>query len=141
MVDGFAKSPRYVLKQGAIPTCPPLVQAVSDAQTSAIFGFSSKPAYDVFMSASTLALTPYPLIKRFLQSQIDLDLVALNLVVLDAVSSTERYLYAASFQTILESLQLGSDRVTISHRLTLDDATASYKIESFSLLSPVKPLS
>ncbi len=66
MENSYAKTPRYVLRDGSHPTGPSIVQTSPDAQATVIFGFSEKPEYDVFLKASTVALTPYPLVKRFL---------------------------------------------------------------------------
>ena len=43
MVDGFTRTPRYVLKDGAYPTCPSILQASSGDHATVIFGFSDKP--------------------------------------------------------------------------------------------------
>ncbi len=131
MVDGFAKTPRYVLRDGSHPTGPSILQASSGDQTTVIFGFSDKPEYDVFLKASPLALTPYPLVKGFLENQIALEIDSLKLIVLDATSSQQRILHAATFQSVLESFQLDSDRLVVSHQLVLDDTSAAYRIQTF----------
>ncbi|TWU46961.1 hypothetical protein Poly59_59350 [Rubripirellula reticaptiva] len=132
MVDGFAKTPRYVLREGSNPTCPCVSQASSDVPATVIFGFSDKPEYDEFLSSSELSLTPYPLVKGFLKNQIEQDIDSLKLVVLDAVSSTEPILFAATLQSVLESFQSSSENVAISHRLILDESTHEYRIEAAS---------
>ncbi len=139
MADGFAKTPHYVLKEGAIPICPSVVQTSSGIPTVVIYGFSDKPEYDVFLSTRTLALTPYPLVKRFLMDKIEIDGSFVKLIVLDAASSTERCLYAATFQTVLESFQLGSESVAVSHRLVLEASSSCYRVEAFSPLVAVQP--
>lgn len=132
MVDGFAKTPRYVLKDGSFPTCPPVFQASAEVHAAVIFGFSDKPEYDVFLSASSLALTPYPLVNVFLQNQVAMDVGDLKLVVLDAVFSQQPYLYAATFQAVLESFQMESETVKVSHRLILPESSSEYRIEEFA---------
>lgn len=131
MVDGFAKTPRYVLRDDSHPTGPSILQASSGDRTTVIFGFSDKPEYDVFLKASPLALTPYPLVKGFLENQIALEIDSLKLIVLDATSSQQRILQAATFQSALESFQLDSDRLVVSHQLVLDDTSAAYRIQTF----------
>ena len=138
MVDCFIKTPRYVLKEGSHPTCPSIQPASADDHSIVIYGFSDKPEYDAFLSASSLALTPYPLVKGFLTNQIELDSNSLKLIVVDAVSPVERSLYAATFQSILDSFQSGSDRVPVSHQLELDGESSLYQIEASSALAPAK---
>lgn len=135
MVAGFAKTPRYVLRDGSHPTSPSLLQASSDAQTMAIFGFSDKPEYDVFWNASSLALKPYPLVKGHLQNQIALD-GSLKLIVLDAASSQEPILQAATFQAVLESFQLDSESVPVSHHLIRDESSSEFRVEVVADATP-----
>ncbi|MDA8745790.1 hypothetical protein N9N28_14250 [Rubripirellula amarantea] len=141
MVDGYAKTPRYVLKEGSYPSCPSVLQTSSDNHAVVIYGFSDKPEYDAFLSGSSLALTPYPLVKGFLKNQINLDSGSLKLVVLDAGYSAEQCLYAATFQSVLKSFQSDLECVTVSHRLVLEASAPLYRIEVFSFFSPAEPLS
>lgn len=141
MVDGFAKTPHYVLREGAYPTCPSVVQASSDDHAIVIFGFSDKPEYDVYLSASSLMLTPYPLVKGYLKNEIELNLDSMKLVVLDAVSSEQPYLYAATFQAVLESFRLDSNVVAVSHRLIKEESATAYRIETFSIFADQRPMS
>ncbi|QDT04909.1 hypothetical protein K227x_33060 [Rubripirellula lacrimiformis] len=140
MVDGFAKAPRYVLKDGSRPTCPSVLQASSDSVATVVFGFSDKPEYDAFQAASSIALTPYPLVKGYLQNQIELDTAALNLVVVDATAAGQPILNAATFESVLESFQLNSDTVAISHRLVFDESASGYRIEESSLVPGTGPV-
>ena len=140
MVDGFAKTSRYVLNEGSYPSCPSVLQA-PDGHATVIYGFSGKQAYNVFLSASSFALMPYPLVKGFLKNQIELDSGTLKLVVLDAVSAAEPCLYAATFQSVLESQELGSGCVSISHRLVLDEPSSLYRIEASSFSASMKAMS
>ncbi len=59
MVSGFAKTPRFVLKDGSHPTCPTVSQSRRSAGAIVTLGFSGKLEYDLFLSASFLAFTPY----------------------------------------------------------------------------------
>lgn len=137
----FAKTPRFVLKEGAYPTSPSVVQTSAGDSPDVIYGFSDKTLYDHFMLSTSLALTPYPLVNRFLNDQIELEPLSLKLVVLDAASSAERQLHAATFQAVLESSQLGSATVAVTHRLILEEGSTSYRIESSSFSLPAKPSS
>ncbi len=134
MVDGFTKTPRYVLKDGSHPTCPSILQTPSDSQISVIFGFSDKPEYDLFLSTSSLALTPYPLVKTFLVNQSEHGVGSLKLIVLDAASAQQRILHAATFQSVLESFQLfGSDFVAISHQLVREGSSSTYHVHAYDV--------
>lgn len=141
MMDGFAKTPRYVLRDGAHPTCPFVVQASSDDHAIVIFGFSDKPEYDVYLSVSSLMLTPYPLVKGYLKNQIELNSGSMRLVVIDAVSPDQPCLYAATFEAVLESFRLGSDVVAVSHRLVKKESSTAYRIETFSFFANQGPVS
>lgn len=141
MADGIAKTPRYVLKDGAFPTCPSVVQASSDDHATVIFGFSDKPEYDVFLSSSSLMLTPYPLVKGFLKNEIELNTDSMKLVVLDAVSTGQPCLYAATFEAVLESFRLDSDSIAVSHRLVMEELSTVYRIETFSFFANQGPVS
>ena len=141
MVDGFAKTPRYVLKDGSHPTSPLVSQASTDAHATVIFGFSDKPEYDAFLSTSKLELTPYPLVKRFLKFQCDLEDNSLKLVVLDAVSAEQACFYAATFESALESLEHNSASVRVSHRLIREETSSDYRIEALALESLPKSVS
>ncbi|WP_068134965.1 hypothetical protein [Roseimaritima ulvae] len=128
-MDGFAKTPRYVLRDGSHPTSPLISQSSSDAQATVIFGFADKPEYDIFLRSSGLALTPYPLVKGYLQNPIALDNGASKLVVLDAASSQQRLLLAATFESVLEAFHLNSEAVAVSHRLVLEKSSSAYRIQ------------
>lgn len=129
MVHDSCKTPRYVLKDGSNPTRPPVLKSSAKIQPTAIFGFSDKPEYDAFLNASPLALTPYPIVKGFLENQIALSVDAVRLIVLDASSPNQRVFKAATFQSVLESFRLGLDRVAISHQLILDESSQEYLIQ------------
>jgi hypothetical protein len=128
MVDGFSKTPRYVLKDGSHPTGPSVLHASSDAPPLVVFGFSDKPEYDVFSKASPLALTPYPLVKGFLENQIAEDSGSLRLVVLDATFPKQVVFNAATMQSVLNAFRVDSDRVAISHQLVLDDSSQGHRV-------------
>ncbi len=129
MSNDMAKTPRYVLKDGTFPTCPLLWQTSESKASTVIFGFSDKPHYDAFLAVSTLALTPYPLIRRFLENKI-VDVDSLQLVVLDADSAQQQVLEATTFQSVLSSMGATCGTVPVTHRLLLDSRTAQYRIET-----------
>ena len=98
-----------------------------------IFGFSDKPEYDAFLASTTLALTPYPLVKGYLQNQIAMDVASLHLIVLDARSFQQQILHAATFQSVLESFQNDKDSVAVSHQLELQGSPLAYRVQAFSI--------
>lgn len=130
MVNGLAKTPRYVLKEGSLPARPPLSPASLGIRSTVIFGFSDKPEYDAFIANSELALTPYPLVKRFLEGHLALDIDGLKLIVIDALSSHQQTLRAATFQSVLSSLRQNAKTVPVTHRLLLDESASAYAIEA-----------
>ena len=128
MVIASAKTPHYVLRHGASPLCLQHSQMSPAIATTVIYGFCDKPDYDIFIASSKLPLTPFPLVKGYLERAIGADL--LHLIVLDAVSAEQEILSAASFEAVLASLNQNEDVVLISHRLVKDDASSSYRVES-----------
>ncbi len=132
----FAKVPRFVLKDGAHPTCPKVPGAPPDQPVNVIFGFSDKPEYDVFLKATSLALTPYPLVKRYLQNQIDLEMSTTKLVAVGAASPHQCVVPAATMEAVLESFQLGMDQVAITHQLIFDEVSKQYRVQVFADATP-----
>lgn len=130
MVDGFAKTPRYVLKDGAVPISPDIAHASSDVSYTVVFGFSDKPEYDRFLKVNSSALTPYPLVKGFLQHPVAPDRDLLQLVVIDAASAQQPVLHAATFKAVAQALQHGLDSVEVSHRLVVDETSSQYWVQS-----------
>lgn len=128
MVPRFAKTPHYVLKDGSRPTCPIVLRSTDEAAAIVIFGFSDKPEYDAFQSASVDALTPYPLVKGYFVRQLASNDDSLKLVVLDAVDPMNRSHQAATFQHVLDSLQSNSETVPVSHLLVQN--AQGYRIET-----------
>lgn len=130
MVDGFSKTPRYVLKDGSHPTSPIVVGATAEDVPTVIYGFSGKASYDIFWKSQTAALTPFPLVRLFLEHQIELCGNSLGLVVLDATSPQQARLQAATFQAVAEAFRENSESVPVSHQLILDAALAGYRVEA-----------
>tara|TARA_R110002072_G_scaffold119718_1_gene252605 strand:+ start:3168 stop:3590 length:423 start_codon:yes stop_codon:yes gene_type:complete len=138
-VDGTSNTPRYVLNDAAFPACPSLTETSPQDHPIVIYGFSNKSQYDVFLKASSLALTPYPLVKRFLEKHVDQNAEEMKLVVVDADSPTQPSVYAATFQNVLEAIRLVSETVNLTHRLILDPTDSTYRVESFSLTASSEP--
>ncbi len=130
MASGSINTPRFVLKDGLLFVGPHL-QDSQGAYLTAIYGFSDKPEYDRFKSQCDSRLTPYPLVKRYLETQLESNDESLKLVVLDAASSDSQILYAATFQAVLLTLQNNESFVKISHQLINDANNSLYRIEAF----------
>jgi hypothetical protein len=125
-----SKTPHYVLREGNHPTALIAVNSASLTTVNVIFGFSDKPQYDAFLSLSSVPLTPYPLVKRFLVDQLAIDGEALRLVALDAPTPTQELISAATFQSVLSSLQCNADFVPVTHQLCRDNATSGYTLKT-----------
>ncbi|QDV71801.1 hypothetical protein Poly24_55410 [Rosistilla carotiformis] len=128
MMDCAAAMPRYVLRKGLHPLGPVVKQMPGEPAVSAIFAFSSKPQYDAFLRAGTIPLTPYPLVKGFLQNQDDLEV--LHLMVLDANSPNQSVIYAATFQAALEALEQKHVTVLPTYHLIRDEKSDAYRVQS-----------
>ncbi len=128
MIDCVAATPRYVLRQGLLPLGPLVLPTVAQADVTVVFAFSSKPHFDAFLRQSEKKLTPYPLVKGFLQNQSDLDGKVLRLVVIDANSPHQTILHAATVQAVLNAFELNQTSVLTSHELIIDEKLGSYRI-------------
>lgn len=138
-MDGNSNTPRYVLNDAAYPACPSLTETSLQDHSVVIYGFSDKAKYDIYLKASSLALTPYPLVKRFLEKHVDQNTDETKLVVVDADSPTQPSVDAATFQNVLEAIRLGSETVNLTHKLILDPKTSNYRVEAFSLSATTEP--
>ena len=130
MVIGSAKIPRYVLRDGLGYASPRVLQTSFKIGSTVLYGFSDKPKYDAFISSSELSLTPYPLVRGYLDKSLDSNL--LQLVVLDAGTSQQTLLQAATFEAVLDSLGNKVDTVPVTHRLMVDKASTAYRVEEIS---------
>ena len=73
---------------------PKVVPLRSGMECSTIYGFSSRGPYGKFGRNSEPGLTPYPLVKVYLRSQVGAPGVSLQLVVLDAAGRRVPHLEA-----------------------------------------------
>jgi hypothetical protein len=128
MVVGSTKLPRYLLRDGRIFSGLSISNDSATVSVSALYGFSDKPQYDLYLTQCTRTLTPYPLVKGYLKNQIEASPDSLQLVVLDAATPNQDVLDAATMQAIVDALNLNLPTVAISHHLTLDASTATYRV-------------
>ncbi len=132
MVIAFLKTPHYVLREGNHPTSVNVHITPSHSPSTAIFGFSDKLQYDAFLSSSSLALTPYPLVRRFLIDHLANNGHTLSLVAIDAATPLQPNLFATTYQSLLTALQNNEASVPITHQLSLDERTAEYTIKAIA---------
>lgn len=123
-----ADTPQYVLMSDKRRIGPTVIQLESDAACSAIYGFSNKGPYDKFVASSTLALTPYPLVRGYLRGESDSRGEELKLVVVDATGPDQPRLLAATIETVLESQESKTTQVVVTHQLAFDAAANGYRV-------------
>ncbi|WP_372895095.1 hypothetical protein [Stieleria sp.] len=127
-----ANTPCYVLLDGKQRLAPKLIAPDSGPQCVAIYGFSDKQPYDLFIANSKLALTPYPLVKGYLKNQITESSDVIHLVVIDATGPQQSPLNAATVDCVLQAQQQNANQVSVSFRLTLDGDAKAYRVEKAS---------
>ena len=123
----FSLTPRYLLRQGLVPISPSMVQTADGPQVEAFFGFSGQSTYAAFIVESPTGMTPYPLVKRFLQTRIDLAADTLRLMVMDATGPKQARIFAATMRAVSEAFDSKMDSVEATHELLRDDASGQYK--------------
>jgi hypothetical protein len=128
----LVETPNDVLLDGKQRIGPELLALHSGKMCIAIYGFSGKQSYDAFCEKSERALTPYPLVKGYLQNQLEDAGDTLLLVVVDAVGPDESHLTAATMQSVLEAREKQSSQVAVSFRLTRDEQSQAYRVENNS---------
>lgn len=132
MIAVVAGTPNYVLMQGNSRIGPSVVPLLSGIECLPIYGFSDKGPYDKFCANSPLALTPYPLVKGYLQRQTEIRGGGLTLVVVDAAGPGEPLLYAATMEAVLEAQENRAAHVTATHRLRFDQEADAYRVDEES---------
>ena len=132
MTAQLVNTPYYVLLDGKQRLGPKLLRPRAGPEGVAIYGFSDKPPYDLFCANSELALTPYPLVKGYLKTQITDSGDAVHLVVVDAAGPNEAQLNAATMKSVLEAQEQKANHVTISFRLMLNQDSQAYRVEKAS---------
>ena len=120
-------TPKYVLMDDDGRIGPHLVPSPGGHTCLAVYGFSGKAFYDRFISASSLSLTPYPLVRGDLRNQLELAGNELALVVVDAAGPDEPVLEAALMQAVLLAQESKAMQVTAQHRLVLEPSTKAYR--------------
>ncbi len=130
----FVAMPRFVLFRGKDRIRPAITEMSSGATCVAFYAFSDKKYYDAFSADSPTPLTPYPLVKRFLEEQIAESTDAVHLVVVDADSPTATQLNAVTMTSVLDAQEKQASEVLVSYQLTFDPKNETY-LESSGLES------
>ena len=123
-------TPIYVLIDNTLRIGPKVVALDTGVACAPIYGFSGKGPYDQFCSNSQQALKPYPLVKLYLQSQLDAADDSLKLVVLDATGPHDPYLHAATIEAVLEAQANGAATVVAAYGLIFDDVANAYRMQT-----------
>jgi hypothetical protein len=129
MIAVLADTPCYVLLEANCRIGPDVLPMLSGLECLSIYGFSDKEPYDKFCANSQLALTPYPLVKGYLQTQAEIRDKRLKLVVLDPVGPREALLDAATMEAVLVAQQNRTPQVTVTHQLSFDREANAYRVE------------
>ncbi len=124
-----AGTPYYVLMEANRRIGPTVVQGHAAMDCAPIYGFSDKGPYDQFCRNSSLALTPYPLVKVYLREQAGAPGDGLKLVVIDATGPGEPYLHAATMEAVLEAQENRTTHVNTAYQLVFDQEVNAYRLE------------
>lgn len=125
-------TPYYVLldREGRIG--PRVVRSESESECSAIYGFADKDPYDAFCTNSGWKLRPYPLVKGFLQNQLNAADGRLQLVALDAVGPSQPILHATTMAAVLEAHEAKVTNIYADYRLEFDEQLGGYRVQHVS---------
>ncbi len=123
--------PRYILNLDHAPMRPMLDRPLQSQAVTVIYGFSTKSKYDSFLltCAKKEELTPYPLVKGYMEKLLNTEPNSLHLVAVDAASADQATLDAATMQSIVSALTNRQPDVLISHALSRDASNTVYSLE------------
>ncbi len=124
------KTPLYVLREDGRIIGPDIAQAPAGKDTVAIYGFSGKVAFDVFVASSQRDLRPYPLMKSYLKKRLDEEAEATQIMALDVAGPTESSILAATMDNVLAARTAGLEHLECDFRLTYSVNTRSYTLAS-----------
>jgi len=131
MIAVNADTPCYVLMEGKRRIGPRVVPPPA-GMCLPIYGFSDKVSFDAFRANSNLELTPFPLVKDYLQGQTEMRGTELKLVVVDASGPRAPLLDAATMEAVLDAQTQRKPHVTATHQLTFDRDTDAYRVDEAS---------
>ena len=122
------RTPGYVLlndKKRLAPTVQPLQ---SGRKCIGLYGFSDKTPYDLFRANSKLSLTPFPLVKGYLQTLIESNSDNLHLVIVDACGPNETQVHAATMEAVLHAQKSQLSAVAVEYTLTFEEEFNTYQV-------------
>jgi hypothetical protein len=133
LIAVVAQTPYYVLMDGTRRIGPKVLGFQGGAQRSPVYGFSDKEPYDVFCANSHTALTPYPLVKSYLQDQASGLGEEPTLMIVDADGPKAPILHAATIKAVLEAQENRASYVTVTHQLIFDEQADAYRLDEASV--------
>jgi hypothetical protein len=122
------KLPKYVLLHQGKKFGPQVLETTPRTNGIAIYGFSEKATFDAFCQLSKQALTPYPLVKRYLRDQIEAACEKEAVVVVDATSPEALELDGVSMTDLLAAIEHESPDVAVRFRFTKELQSDKYQI-------------
>jgi hypothetical protein len=137
MNDLLAKTPNYVLLDGTKRFGPDVLALESGRDCIAVYGFSDKSSYDAFCKNTTVALTPYPLMKGYLKNQIESDEDTLLIMAIDAAGPDEPIVNASTFPVVLEAREKKMTLAAVGCQLLKDNPSTAYRVEECHPAIPV----
>lgn len=120
-------TPCYVLLQGDGRPSGPRCSEDAEQACNAVYGFTSRAAYEAFCDGVVEPLRPYPLVCGYLTRVIDH--AGIRLIVVDAPSPTEETLDAALAEERIAGKCDANGRTIAAYRLIRSDETAEYDVE------------
>lgn len=122
------QTPGYVLLNEKTRLAPTVQPLQSGRKCIGLYGFSDKTPYDVFRASSKLSLTPFPLVKGYLQTLIESVADDLHLVIVDACTPNESQVFAATMEAVLHAQKSQLNQVAAEYTLTFDEESNSYQV-------------
>lgn len=129
MNTDFASAPYYVLLDENRRLGAQIVPLHSGRKCSSIYGFANKDRYEAFRANCHLAVTPYPLVKGYLQTQESQAGDDLKLVIVDAAGPNTPHIQAATMEAVLEVQEKRATRIAVGFELVFDAAAKAYRVE------------
>ena len=123
-------TPHYLLLDSDGPIGPAIMQSTSDVESFVVYGFSSRPRYDRFCAARHTALRPYPLLKGHLIKPSNFTGKRITLIAIDPDGPEGFDVRATSAESLVHSLQAGSDQVPVEFHLIASDQGSTYQIQT-----------
>jgi hypothetical protein len=131
-----ASTPFFVLMENKKRVGPQIdfdeSQAADQLAPLVIYGFSDKSQYIRFCENSSLALTPYPLVKFYLRDETSRNPKQMKLVVLNASGPDVPSLDAAYMNDVLDAHEQDRRELVSSVRLVRDEKTGHYTFDELN---------